>query len=60
MLAQPRHLPALPGTSSSPYTTIAGNAGGGTSLMITLNVRAEWSLVTMAWNIKRMFVLKAA
>ncbi len=24
------------------------------------NVRAEWSLVTMAWNIKRMFALKAA
>jgi hypothetical protein len=24
------------------------------------NVRGEWSLVTMAWNIKRMFVLKAA
>jgi transposase len=23
-------------------------------------VRGEWSLVTMAWNIKRMFVLKAA
>jgi hypothetical protein len=24
------------------------------------NVRGEWSLVTMAWNLKRMFVLKAA
>jgi len=24
------------------------------------NVRGEWSLVTMAWNIKRMFTLKAA
>ena len=24
------------------------------------NVRGEWSLVTMAWNVKRMFVLKAA
>ena len=24
------------------------------------NVRGEWSLVTMAWNIKRMFALKAA
>jgi hypothetical protein len=24
------------------------------------NVRAEWSLVTMAWNVKRMFVLKTA
>jgi transposase len=24
------------------------------------NVRGEWSLVTMAWNIKRMFSLKAA
>ena len=24
------------------------------------NVRGEWSLVTMAWNMKRMFVLKAA
>jgi transposase len=24
------------------------------------NVRGEWSLVTMAWNIKRMFVLSAA
>ena len=24
------------------------------------NVRAEWSLVTMAWNVKRMFALKAA
>jgi hypothetical protein len=23
-------------------------------------VRGEWSLVTMAWNLKRMFVLKAA
>jgi hypothetical protein len=23
-------------------------------------VRGEWSLVTMAWNIKRMFVLAAA
>jgi hypothetical protein len=23
------------------------------------NVRGEWSLVTMAWNLKRMFVLKA-
>jgi transposase len=24
------------------------------------NVRGEWSLVTMAWNVKRMFALKAA
>ncbi len=24
------------------------------------NVKAEWSLVTMAWNVKRMFALKAA
>ena len=24
------------------------------------NVKGEWSLVTMAWNLKRMFVLKAA
>ena len=24
------------------------------------NVRGEWSLVTMAWNIKRMFTLSAA
>ena len=24
------------------------------------NVRGEWSLVTMAWNMKRMFVLKSA
>jgi len=24
------------------------------------NVRGEWSLVTMAWNLKRMFVLRAA
>jgi len=24
------------------------------------NVRGEWSLVTMAWNVKRMFVLKTA
>ena len=24
------------------------------------NVRGEWSLVTMAWNLKRMFVLSAA
>jgi hypothetical protein len=24
------------------------------------NVRGEWSLVTMAWNLKRMFVLNAA
>ena len=24
------------------------------------NVRDEWSLVTMAWNVKRMFALKAA
>jgi transposase len=24
------------------------------------SVRGEWSLVTMAWNVKRMFVLKAA
>ncbi len=24
------------------------------------NVRGEWSLVTMAWNLKRMFVLDAA
>jgi hypothetical protein len=24
------------------------------------NVRGEWSLVTMAWNVKRMFSLKAA
>ncbi len=24
------------------------------------NVRGEWSLVTMAWNIKRMFALSAA
>lgn len=23
-------------------------------------VKGEWSLVTMAWNLKRMFVLKAA
>jgi hypothetical protein len=23
-------------------------------------VRAEWSLVTMAWNLKRMFVLAPA
>ena len=23
-------------------------------------VRGEWSLVTMAWNVKRMFALKAA
>jgi len=23
------------------------------------NVRGEWSLVTMAWNMKRMFVLAA-
>ena len=24
------------------------------------NVRGEWNLVTMAWNIKRMFVLAGA
>ena len=24
------------------------------------NVRGEWSLVTMAWNVKRMFVLAGA
>ena len=24
------------------------------------NVRGEWSLVTMAWNIKRMFALNTA
>ena len=24
------------------------------------NVQGEWSLVTMAWNVKRMFALKAA
>ena len=24
------------------------------------NARGEWSLVTMAWNLKRMFVLQAA
>jgi hypothetical protein len=24
------------------------------------NARGEWSLVTMAWNVKRMFALKAA
>ena len=24
------------------------------------NVRGEWSLVTMAWNIKRMFALRVA
>ncbi len=24
------------------------------------NVRGEWSLVTMAWNIKRIFALQAA
>ena len=24
------------------------------------SVRGEWSLVTMAWNVKRMFALKAA
>ena len=24
------------------------------------NVPGEWSLVTMAWNVKRMFALKAA
>jgi len=24
------------------------------------NVNGEWSLVTMAWNVKRMFALKAA
>ena len=24
------------------------------------NVRGEWSLVAMAWNVKRMFALKAA
>jgi hypothetical protein len=24
------------------------------------NVRGEWSLVTMAWNLKRLFILKAA
>ena len=24
------------------------------------NVRGEWSLVTMAWNLKRMFVLAGA
>jgi hypothetical protein len=23
------------------------------------NVRGEWSLLTMAWNVKRMFALKA-
>jgi hypothetical protein len=24
------------------------------------NVSGEWTLVTMAWNVKRMFALKAA
>jgi hypothetical protein len=24
------------------------------------NVRSEWNLVTMAWNVKRMFVLEGA
>jgi hypothetical protein len=23
-------------------------------------VRGEWSLVTMAWNLKRMFILRSA
>jgi hypothetical protein len=61
-----------PGRASATVDPSRGSGGGGATssnrysgfrqfLLLGLdNVRGEWNLVTVAWNMKRMFVLAGA
>ena len=53
LYAQPKHTP-------EPVFGIIKSVMGFRQFLLLDHVRGEWNLVTMAWNLKRMFVLSPA
>ena len=50
LYAQPKHIP-------EPVFGIIKSVMGFRQFLLLDHVRGEWNLVTMAWNLKRMFAL---